>query len=70
MLGNEALGVKLSLGGTRRDAAPPIPDLGQFAGSGAALVLTKSTYVAPYARNAPSCLSLSRKGWFERRDRR
>ena len=32
--------------------------LGQFAGSGAALVLTESTYVAPHARNAPSCLSL------------
>ncbi len=32
--------------------------LGQFAGSGAALVLTESTYVAPYARNAPSCLSI------------
>ena len=32
--------------------------LGQFAVSGAALVLTESTYVAANARNAPSCLSL------------
>ncbi len=32
--------------------------LGQYAVSGAALVLTESTYVAADARNAPSCLSL------------
>ena len=32
--------------------------LGQYAVSGAALVLTESTYVAAGARNAPSCLSL------------
>ena len=32
--------------------------LGQFAVSGAAMVLTESTYVAATARNAPSCLSL------------
>lgn len=32
--------------------------LGQFAVSGAAMVLTESTYVAANARNAPSCLSL------------
>jgi 2,4-dienoyl-CoA reductase-like NADH-dependent reductase (Old Yellow Enzyme family) len=32
--------------------------LGQFAASGAAMVLTESTYVAANARNAPSCLSL------------
>ena len=32
--------------------------LGQFAVSGAALVFTESTYVAPEARNAPECLSL------------
>ena len=32
--------------------------LGQYAVSGAALVLTESTYVAANARNAPSCLSL------------
>ena len=32
--------------------------LGQYAVSGAALVLTESTYVAACARNAPSCLSL------------
>ena len=32
--------------------------LGQYAVSGAAMVLTESTYVAANARNAPSCLSL------------
>ena len=32
--------------------------LGQFAVSGAALVFTESTYVAPEARNARECLSL------------
>ena len=32
--------------------------LGQFAASGAALILTESCYVAADARNAPSCLSL------------
>ena len=32
--------------------------LGQYAVSGAALVLTEATYVAAGARNAPSCLSL------------
>ena len=32
--------------------------LGQFAVSGAGLVLTESTYVAPQARNTPMCLSL------------
>jgi 2,4-dienoyl-CoA reductase-like NADH-dependent reductase (Old Yellow Enzyme family) len=32
--------------------------LGQFAVSGAGLVLTESTYVAPDARNTPMCLSL------------
>ena len=32
--------------------------LGQYAVSGASLVLTESTYVAPEARNAKSCLSL------------
>jgi 2,4-dienoyl-CoA reductase-like NADH-dependent reductase (Old Yellow Enzyme family) len=32
--------------------------LGQFAISGAGLVLTESTYVAPEARNTPLCLSL------------
>ncbi len=32
--------------------------LGQFAVSGAGLVLTESTYVAPEARNTPLCLSL------------
>jgi 2,4-dienoyl-CoA reductase-like NADH-dependent reductase (Old Yellow Enzyme family) len=32
--------------------------LGQFAVSGAGLVMTESTYVAPEARNTPMCLSL------------
>lgn len=32
--------------------------LGQYAVSGAGLVLTESTYVAPEARNTPMCLSL------------
>lgn len=32
--------------------------LGQFAVSGAGLVMTESTYVAPHARNTPMCLSL------------
>lgn len=32
--------------------------LGQFAVSGAGLVMTESTYVAPDARNTPMCLSL------------
>lgn len=32
--------------------------LGQFAVSGAGLVMTESTYVAPQARNTPMCLSL------------
>ena len=32
--------------------------LGQYAVSGAGLVLTESTYVAPDARNTPMCLSL------------
>jgi 2,4-dienoyl-CoA reductase-like NADH-dependent reductase (Old Yellow Enzyme family) len=32
--------------------------LGQFAVSGAGLVLTESTYVAPEARNTPMCLAL------------
>jgi 2,4-dienoyl-CoA reductase-like NADH-dependent reductase (Old Yellow Enzyme family) len=32
--------------------------LGQYAVSGAALVFTESTYVAPEARNTPMCLSL------------
>lgn len=32
--------------------------LGQFALSGAALILTESCYVEPHSRNAPSCLSL------------
>lgn len=32
--------------------------LGQYAVGGAGLVLTESTYVAPEARNTPTCLSL------------
>ena len=32
--------------------------LGQFANSGAAMVLTESTYVDANARNSPLCLSL------------
>jgi 2,4-dienoyl-CoA reductase-like NADH-dependent reductase (Old Yellow Enzyme family) len=32
--------------------------LGQYAVSGAGLVMTESTYVAPHARNTPMCLSL------------
>jgi len=32
--------------------------LGQYAVSGAGLVFTESTYVAPQARNTPMCLSL------------